>query len=83
MTFIVKALTEHVRQVVLRTLYVFDGVIIDLQIRLDIKESGVLDLGYVLELEVFESTAVRQYFDRAVDMSRIEMAFLEAVLYRQ
>ena len=54
-----RASTEHVRQVVLRTLYVFDGVIIDLQIRLDIKESGVLDLGYVLELEVFESTAVR------------------------
>ena len=61
----------------------FDGVVVDLQVSLDIEELGVLDLGYVLELKVFESTAVRQYFDRAVTMSRIEMAFLEAVLYHQ
>ena len=45
--------TEHVRQVVFRTLYMFDGVVVDLQISLDIKESGVLNLRYVLELEVF------------------------------
>ena len=40
-------------------------------------------MGYVLELEVLQAAAVRQYLDRVVGMSRIEVALLEAVLYCQ
>ena len=46
------ASTEDVRQVVFGTFYMLDCVVVDLKVGLDIQESGVLDLHYVLELEV-------------------------------
>ena len=51
--------TKDIRQVVLGTLYVFDSVVVDLEICLDIQESGVRDLRYVLELEVLQSATIR------------------------
>ena len=47
-----RASAEDIRQVVLGTFYVLDGIVVDLEIGLDIQESGVLYLRYVLELEV-------------------------------
>ena len=53
-----RAPTENIRQVVLGTLYMLDGVIVDLEICLDIQESGILNVRYVLKLEILQAATI-------------------------
>ena len=57
---------KHIGQVVLGAFYVLYSIIVDLEIRLNIQHPCILDLHYILELEILKSAAVRQYLNRAV-----------------
>ena len=57
-----------------------DRVVIDLQVCLYVQEPSVLNVCYVLELEVFQSATIRKYFHRVVTMGRVEMALFKAIL---
>ena len=51
--------TENIRQVVLGTFYVLDRVVVDLQVGLYVQEPGILDVCYVLKLEILQSATIR------------------------
>ena len=49
---------EHIGQVVFGAFYVLYGVVVDLEIHLDIQHHCILDLCYILELKILKSAAV-------------------------
>ena len=71
---------KNIGEMVLCTLHVFHSVVVYLKIGLYIQHPRVLDLCYILELEVFEATAIQKYLDCIVRVCSVEVAFSEAVL---
>ena len=57
---------KHIGKVVFGAFYMLYSIIVDLEICLDIQHPCILDLCYILELEILKSATVRQYLNRAV-----------------
>ena len=50
---------EYIGQVVFGAFYVLYSVVVDLEIRLDIEHPGILDLCYILKLEVLKPATIQ------------------------
>ena len=74
---------KDISKVVLYTLDMLNCVIVDLEICLNIQHPSILNLCNVLELEVLQPTAVRQYLNDIITVCSVEVAFLETVLDSQ
>ena len=71
---------ENISEMVLCTLDMFNCIVINLKICLDIKHPSILNLCDVLELEVLKATAVRKYLNHIVTMCSVKVALPETVL---